>query len=73
MTGAPGTVALGVTASDLTEKALVPTALMAWTWNLTAVPLTSPVTTRLVAPAAAGRRSPTWTSAARRPPGRCSR
>src|SRR6185312_8736425 len=58
ITGAPGTVA-GVTAADSTEKTPVPTALVAWTWNLTAVPLTRPVTARLVASAAACRRTPT--------------
>src|SRR6478735_4144129 len=59
MTGAPGTVA-GVTAIDRAEKALVPTAFTAATWKRYAVPLVSPVTTRLVAAAPAGRRAPTW-------------
>ena len=39
-------------------------ALVAVTWNRTAVPFVNPVTTRLVAVAAAGRRAPTWTLAA---------
>src|SRR5664279_105303 len=61
--GAAGAVAAaaGVTALDRSEKALVPIAFVAWTWNLTAVPLTSPVTTRLVAAAAAGRSAPICT------------
>ena len=63
MIGALGTVAAaaGVTALDRSEKALVPIAFVAWTWNLTAVPLTSPVTTRLVAAASAGRSAPICT------------
>ena len=48
----------GVTAAVRAEKAPVPTALVAWTWNLTAVPLTSPLTTRLVEPATAVRNAP---------------
>src|SRR6476620_11371525 len=63
MTGAPGTVA-GVTAIDRAEKVLVPTAFTAATWKRYAVPLVSPVTTRLVAAAPAGRRAPTWAPAA---------
>ena len=61
--GAAGAVAAaaGVTALDRSEKALVPIAFVAWTWNLTAVPLTSPVTTRLVAAASAGRSAPICT------------
>ena len=64
--GAAGAVAAaaGVTTLDDAEKAPVPTVLMAATWNVTGVPFTSPVTTRLVAPAPAGRRAPTWTLAA---------
>ena len=64
--GTAGAVAaaVGVTAFDAAENAPVPTALMAATWNLTAVPLTRPVTTRLVAPAPAGRSAPTWMLAA---------
>src|SRR5674476_1216717 len=49
----------GVTALDTTENGPVPTAFVARTWNVYAVPLVSPVTVRLVAPAAAGRRAPT--------------
>src|SRR6476659_2496467 len=66
MIGAPGAVAAaaGVTTLDDAEKALVPMALMAATWNVTGVPLTSPVTTRLVAPATAGRMAPSCTLAA---------
>src|SRR4051794_21015302 len=63
MTGAPGTVA-GVTALDSAEKVLVPTAFTAATWKRYVVPLVSPVTTRLVAAAPAGRRTPTWVPAA---------
>src|SRR5665647_1787612 len=63
MRAARGTVA-GVTAPDRADSAPVPTALRAWTWNRTAMPLASPVTLRLVAPAAAGRRAPTWALAA---------
>ena len=55
--GEPGTVA-GVTVLDRAEKIPVPSSLVAWTWNLTAVPLTSPVTFRLVAPAGAERAAP---------------
>lgn len=44
---------------DLVERRPVPTAFLARTWNLTAVPLTNPVTFRLVAPAGADRRAPT--------------
>jgi hypothetical protein len=58
MVGVPGTVA-GVTALDRVEKTPVPTAFVAWTWNLYGVPLTRPVTVRLVAPAAAGNKAPT--------------
>src|SRR3954452_22003223 len=57
--GAVGTVA-GVTAAERAEKAPVPTALVARTWNWYAVPLVNPVTPRLVAPAVAGRNAPTW-------------
>ena len=66
MIGAAGAVAAaaGATALDDAEKALVPIALVAATWNVTAVPLTRPVTTRLVAPAPAGRIAPTCTLAA---------
>src|SRR4051794_15508096 len=63
MTGAPGTVA-GVTALDSAEKVLVPTAFTAATWKRYVVPLVSPVTTRLVAAAPAGRSTPTWVPAA---------
>src|SRR5450759_3537090 len=60
ITGASGT-ATGVTVFDRPENGPVPIAFVAWTWNLTAVPLTRPVTFRLVAPAAAGCRPPIWT------------
>ena len=53
------TGATGVTELESPDKGLVPTPFVALTWNLTAVPLVSPVTTRLVAPAPAGRRAPT--------------
>ena len=46
-----------VTVLERAEPAPNPTALLAPTRNLYAVPLTSPVTVRLVAPAAAGRRA----------------
>jgi hypothetical protein len=59
MTGAPGNVA-GVTAFDSAEKAPTPAAFVALTWKRYAVPLASPVTTRLVEPAAAVRSAPTW-------------
>ena len=62
--GRPGTTATagatGVTALDRAEYGLVPSALVAETWKLYVDPLTSPVTTRLVVPAAAVRRAPTW-------------
>src|SRR5471032_1829 len=65
----PGTVstgaaAVGVPEFDSAENNPVPTALIAATWNRTAVPLTKPVTSKLVAPAPAGRRAPTWALAA---------
>src|SRR5664280_371332 len=52
MTGAPGTVA-DVTATERAENAPVPAALVAATAKVYAVPLVSPVTTRLVALAGA--------------------
>ena len=52
MTGAPGTLA-GVTAADRAEYALTPTELLAATVNVYAVPLVRPVTTRVLALAAA--------------------
>src|SRR5674536_351267 len=52
MTGAPGTVA-DVTATERAENAPVPAALVAATVKVYAVPLGSPVTTRLVVPAGA--------------------
>ncbi len=62
MLGAPGAVsvggAAGVTGLDSAERRPVPTALVALTWNLMAVPLVRPVTVRLVAPAPAGRSAP---------------
>jgi len=48
-----------VTVLDRAENGPGPTALVAWTWKLYAVPLASPVTLRLVAPAGAGCRAPT--------------
>ena len=53
MIGALGTVstAVGVTLLENAEAAPVPTPLIALTLNLTAVPFTRPVKTRLVAPA----------------------
>ena len=56
--GAPGTV-LGVTAADAADAGEIPVALVAVTVNVYAVPLTRPVTVRLLASAAAGRRAPT--------------
>src|SRR4051794_10943597 len=66
MTGGPGTVApaVGVTVFEEAEKAPVPTLLVAATWKWYGVPFVSPVTTRLVVPAAEGRRTPTCCSAA---------
>src|SRR5450759_1735609 len=52
ITGARGTVT-DVTAADRAESGPVPAALVAATAKVYAVPLVSPVTTRLVAPAAA--------------------
>jgi len=57
MRGALGALA-GTTALERAENAPVPTAFLAWTWNLTAVPLAA-LTLRLVAAADAGRRAPT--------------
>src|SRR5665647_3722681 len=51
-------MAPGITTADRAEKGPDPTALMAWTRSATEVPLARPVTVRLVAPAAAGRRAP---------------
>src|SRR6185436_11018648 len=63
--GARGlTTARGVTAMDQAENAPVPAAPVAATWNLTAVPLSSPVTFKVVVPAAADRSAPIWTLAA---------
>ena len=56
--GARGTAA-GCTALERAEKAPVPTAFTARTWNFTAVPLTSPVTFKLVALPLARRSTPT--------------
>src|SRR6478609_7611881 len=61
--GAAGAVA-GVTEFDRAERAPAPAAFTAATWKRYAVPLVSPVTTRLVAAAPAGRRAPTWVPAA---------
>jgi hypothetical protein len=57
--GAPGTV-VGVTAALGIEASELPAALAAVTVNVYAVPLTRPVTVRLLASAAAGRSRPTW-------------
>jgi len=46
--GAPGTVAEGVTGVDAADTGLVPTALVAVTLNVYAVPLVSPVIVVLV-------------------------
>src|SRR6185295_3316470 len=62
MVGAPGTAA-EVTTLEAAENGLSPRALLASTWNLYWDPLVRPVTTRLVAPAGAVRRAPTWTPA----------
>ena len=56
MVGAPGTVA-GVTVFDAVDGALVPTALVAVTVQLTGVPFVRPVTT-IVVPAADPLRAP---------------
>ena len=55
MLGASGAVAgaVGVTVLEAAEAALVPTLLVAVTWNLIAVPLARPVTTSVLAPAPA--------------------
>ena len=58
LTGAPGVLA-GETVADSAEYGLLPTPLVALTWSRYAVPLVRPVTTRLDAPAAAGRSAPT--------------
>ena len=58
LTGALGGLA-GVTVADSAEYGPSPTALVALTWIRYAVPLVSPVTTRLVDPAGAGRSAPT--------------
>src|SRR6478609_1635059 len=64
MVGAPGTVAVvGLTVLESAENGLSPMALLASTWNRYWDPLVRPVTTRLVAPAGAVRRAPTWTPA----------
>jgi len=56
--GAPGTV-LGVTGALSNDAGETPTTLVAVTVNVYAVPLTRPVTVRLVAVPAAGRSRPT--------------
>src|ERR1700712_1008271 len=56
--------AVGGTAAERDEKAPPPSTLTARTWNRTAAPLVSPVTSRLIAAAPAGRRAPTWPLAA---------
>ena len=56
--GAPGTV-LGVTAALGIEASELPATLAAVTVNVYAVPLTRPVTVRLLASASAGRSRPT--------------
>ena len=66
--GAPGATtgagAAGVTVLDDAEGTLSPMALVAVTVKWYVVPLVRPVTTRLVAPAAAGRSAPTAALAA---------
>ena len=57
--GAPGNTS-GDTEFDRAEKSPAPEALIPATWNLTAVPATSPVMTKLVATGSAVvRRTPT--------------
>src|SRR5687768_5365742 len=62
MVGVPDAAsAAGVTVLEAAENGLSPRALLARTWNVYRDPLVRPVTTRLVAPAGAVRRAPTWT------------
>ena len=63
--GASGSTS-GVAGSDRAEKAPMPLLLLAATWNLTALPLTKLVTTRLFASADADRTSPIRLPAASR-------
>ena len=58
MVGAVGTQGAGVAGLDSADSGPEPNMLTALTWKVYVVPLTSPVTVSLVAPAAAGNSVP---------------